>query len=254
MWMMERVGHGDLQHLREGDERIGRALADHAVAGEDDRVLRRRDQLGGVFDLRVGSDGRVRRLHGDRLLLDLHLRDVLGEVDEGAARLLGLRDLEGLAHHFRHDLGCDDLRAVLRDRLEHVHEIEDLVAFLVQARGGTLPRDRDDGRAVHVRVRNAGDEVGGARAERGHANARAPGEAAIHIRHERRALLVVAGDELDRAAEQCIHHVDVLFTRNAEDVLHAFVLQALDQKFGGGKRRGLLRAVVGHGCVLREGW
>ena len=110
------------------------------------------------------------------------------------ATLKALRTISGVIS------GLEHLGAVLGDRPEHVHEIEDLVAFLVQARGRALARDGDDRRAVHVGVGDAGDEVGGAGAERGHANARAAGEAPVDVGHEGRALLVVAGDELDRAA------------------------------------------------------
>jgi hypothetical protein len=77
-----------------------------------------------------------------------------GKSMKAGAGLLGLRDLERLAHDLGRDLRHEDLRAVLGDRLEHVHQVEDLVALLVQARRGALPRDGDDGRAVHVRVRD----------------------------------------------------------------------------------------------------
>ena len=36
----EGVGHRDAQHFGEAHQRVGRALADHAVAGQDDRALR----------------------------------------------------------------------------------------------------------------------------------------------------------------------------------------------------------------------
>src|SRR5258706_3215048 len=244
----EGVGHRDLQQLREAHQRIGRALADHGVAREDDRILRRRDQFRGVIDLGLGRDGRIGRLHRDRLLVDLHLGDVLREIDEGSARLLGLRDLEGLAHDLGRDLGLEDLCAVLGDRVEHVHQVEDLVAFLVQSRRRALPRDRDDRRAVHVGVGHAGDEVGRTRPQRRHAHARLLGETSVDVGHERRALLVMAGDEVDGAREQGGHDVDVLLAGNAEDVLDALVLEALDHQL----RRGSLGLRLG-GLVVRHG-
>ncbi len=66
-----------------------------------------------------------------------------------------------------------------------------------------------------------------------HTPARA-GQPAVDVGHERRALLVPRRDELDRAVEQRVHHVDVLLAGNAEDVLDAFVLEALDQQLGRG--------------------
>ena len=60
-----------------------------------------------------------------------------------------------------------------------------------------LARDRDDGRAVEVRIGDPGDEIGGTGPERGEAHPGAAGEPAPHIGHERGSLLVPDGDELD---------------------------------------------------------
>ena len=229
----EGVGHRDPQHLGEGHQRIGRTLADHAVAGEDHRRLGRRDQLRGLFDLVARSFGRVRRLNLDRLLVRDHLGDVLGEVDEGGTGLFRLRHLERLANDLGHDARLEDLRRILRDRIEHAHEIQDLVALLVQTGRGALSGNRHDRRAIHVRVGDAGDEVCRPGTQGGHAHPSAPGQATVHVSHERGALLVVRGDELDGTVQQCIHHVDVFFAGNAEDVLDTFVLQALDEQFSG---------------------
>ena len=79
-----------------------------------------------------------------------------------------------------------------------LHQIEDLVALLVQARGRALPGDRHHRRAIHVRVRHAGDEVGRARPQRGQAHARLAGQPAVDVGHEGRTLLVARGDEPDR--------------------------------------------------------
>jgi hypothetical protein len=111
--------------------------------------------------------------------------------------------------------------------------VEDLVAFLVQSRRCSLASDGDDGCSVHVGVRDSRDQICRTRPERRHAHAGAPGQAPVHVGHERGALLVVSGDEFDGAVQQCIHHVDVLFAGNAEDVLDTFVFQALDEQFSG---------------------
>ena len=129
--------------------------------------------------------------------------------------------------------GLEDLRRVLGDRIEHADQIKDLVALLVQSGRGALAGDRHDRRAIHVRVGDAGDEVRRPGPQGGHAHPSAPGQAAVHVSHERGALFVVRGDELDGTVQQCIHHVDVLFAGNAEDVLDTFVLQALDEQFSG---------------------
>ena len=104
------------------------------------------------------------------------------------------------------------------------------MALLVEACRRTLSGDGDDRSAVHVGVGHARDEVGRARAERRHAHAGTARQAPVHVGHEGRPLLVMGRHELDRAVEQRVHDIDVLFAGNAEDVLDTFVLQALDEK------------------------
>ena len=202
-----------------------RTLPDDTVTGQDQRRTRGADDLRGLIELVAGRFRRVRRLYADRMLVDLHLGNVFGEVDEDGARLFGLRDLECLAYDFRHDLGFQDLGGELGDRSEHLDQVEDLVAFLVQPGGGALPGDRDDRRAVHVGIGHTGDQVGGARAQRRHAHAGTAGQSAIHVGHEGRALFMMGGDELDGAVEQRIHDANVFFARDAEDVIDLLVFK-----------------------------
>ena len=136
------------------------------------------------------------------------------------ATLNALRTISG------HDLGLEDLRRVLGNRREQVHQIEYLVALLVQPGGRALAGDADDRRPIHVGVGEAGDQIGRARAQRRHAHARPARQPPVDVGHERRPLLVPGRDELDRAVEQRIHDVDVLFAGNAEDVFDALVLEA----------------------------
>ena len=160
------------------------------------------------------------------------LRDVLRQLDQHRARLLGLGDLEGLAY----DLG-DVVRLVHRlrplgDGAEHGDRVHVLVALLVEALGAGLADEADQRCAVHVGVGDAGHEIGGARAEGAEADARLARQPAIHVGHEGRRLLVPAQDEIDVAVHQRHHHVGVLFAGNAEDVGHALGFEALDQKIG----------------------
>ena len=210
-----------------------RAAADHAVAGEDDGKARAADAGGGAPELCERRLRVLRLLREQRLLVDLELCDVLGEVDVGGAVLLGLGDLEGLADDLRDDLGPDDLGAVLRHRPEEGDEVHDLVRLLVQPVRGGLAGDGDDRGVVHVGVGDAGDEVGGARSERGEADGGAPGEAALYVGHERGALLVAGGDEAQIGVQQGVHDVEVLLARDAEHERSGLALEAANEQLCG---------------------
>ena len=231
---MNVLATGNAQHLGEADERVGRALADHAVAGEDDRGLRLGDDLAPPARSWRRARPTCRRSAPRSASPSTCISAMFSGKSMNAppgfsvcATLNALRTISGTIS------GSRICVAYLVIGWNRLHEVEDLVAFLVQPRRRALARDRHDRRAVHVGVGQAGDEVGGARPERGHANAGAAGQPAVDVGHERRALLVVRGDELDRAVEQRVHDVDVLLAGNAEDVLDAFVLEAADQELGG---------------------
>jgi hypothetical protein len=56
-----------------------------------------------------------------------------------------------------------------------------------------------------------------------------PGKAAVHIGHERRALLVARGDEFNGRIQQGVHDIEVFFPRDAEYVPRAFIFKALNE-------------------------
>jgi hypothetical protein len=153
-------------------------------------------------------------------------RDVLGKVDEAAAGLLGLRRLECLAHDLGDDFGRADLGRILGDRLEQVHQIEDLVALLVHPGRCALTGDRDNGGAIHVGVGDPRYQVGRARSKRRQAHPGPPRQPAVDVGHEGRALLVAGQNEADRAVDQGIKQIDVLLAWQPEDVFNPFVLEA----------------------------
>ncbi len=116
---------------------------------------------------------------------------------------------------------------------EHLLQVQHLMRLLVQADWSGLPGDGHQRRMIHVGIGDAGDQIGGAWSECGQTHAGTPGETAIDIRHERRALFMATGDELDGRIEQCIHEIEVFLAGDTEDVLDAFVLQAFDEQFCG---------------------
>ena len=184
-------------------------------------------------------------------------RDVLGQLDVGRPGLLERRHPERLAHDLGDALGLLDPRVPLRDRLQHPHDVDDLVGLLVQLGRGRLAGDRDHRRAVEERVGHAGDEVRGARAERAHRDGGTAGQPAMDVGHERRALLVAGRHVADAlVARQRVEDVHRLLAGHGEDVLAALGGKAVDEQVGGaagrarGGRHGPPR--VGHRPTIRR--
>ena len=92
------------------------------------------------------------------------------------------------------------------------------------------PMDAHQRRPVHVGIGDAGDEVGRPRSEGAETHPRLAGQPPVGVGGEGGGLLVPAEHEPDGAVHQRDHHVSVLFPRNAEDVGHAFRLQAADEQ------------------------
>ena len=81
-------------------------------------------------------------------------------------------------------------------------------------------------------------------AERAEADAGAAGEAAVHVGHVGAALLVADGDEGDRGVGQRLVEVERLLARDAEDVLDALGLEALDEDVGCASHAAMLAQTV----------
>src|SRR5438445_13805993 len=86
-------------------------------------------------------------------------RDVLGHLDFTCSGLLGLGQLEGLADHLGDNPGGFHARLPFGERPQVLDDVDALVSFLVDSIAAGLPGDRDQGRAVEVRVGDAGREV-----------------------------------------------------------------------------------------------
>ena len=67
------------------------------------------------------------------------------------------------------------------------------------------------------------------RSKRAQTDSRFPRQSAVHVRHEGRPLFVPAYHEFNGRVQQRDHYVGIFFPRDPEDVLHPFVLQALDK-------------------------
>ena len=232
-----RVDDGDVQRVGKMRQRLARVAADGTMSREHDGALGSGNEVGRRADARDVSELGIRLVGmnrmGARPFLDLHARDVARQIDMGRARFLLLRVLEGIADDFVDRISADNLAAALRHRLEQRHEVEILVRRDVHALRADLARDADERRAIHIRIGDARDEVCRARAERAEADACTPCQAAVHVGHERRALLVAHRDELDGRIAERLDDFEILFARDAEDVLDAFAFQAFDEDLRG---------------------
>ena len=219
-----RLDHRDVKTLGHGRHRLRGVTANGACAGEDHGVLRFRDHHRSCGHARRVGIERRRLLPVERFGRARHVRDVLRQVDVGGAGLAALGVLEREPADLRDCVRPhDDLRA-LGYGAEHGREVEVLVARELHELTGDLPRDRDERRAVQKRVGHAGDEVRRARPERRQANTGAPGQAAVYVRHEGRALLVTRWDEANPRLLDGEHKVEVLLAGYAEDNLDPFRL------------------------------
>ena len=176
----------------------------------------------------------LRRADGLQLRVDRHRREVLRELDVGRAGLLELRDAECLSNDLRHRAGEFDTLVPLGHRLQHAHDVDELVRFLVELVEARLTGERDHRRVIEEGVGDTGHEVGSARSERRHRDGRTAGEAAIDVGHERGALFVTGGDVAHRLlATQRVEDVHRLFAGHREDVFAALDREAVHEQAGG---------------------
>ena len=178
----------------------------------------------------LGSGRRHAQRRRQRLGVDHVAHHVLGQLDVRRPRLLRLRDLERLAHDLGDHARRVQPRVPLRDRLEHRDDVDVLVGLLVHPLEVGLPGERDERGAVEERVGDRRDEVRRARPERAEADARAARQAPVHVRHVGAALLVPDGHERDRRVLERLVEVQRLLARDAEHVLDALGLEALDEQ------------------------
>ena len=128
------------------------------------------------------------------------------------------------------DEACCDIGA--GDVLEHRDQIELLLIMAAERVARLLADDREHRLMIEQRVVKPGDQMRRARARGRDADAELAGELGIGRGHEGRHFLVPRLDELDlavRAVERAEHAVDAV-AGIAEDVPHAPLVQALDEK------------------------
>src|SRR5919201_1749393 len=145
------------------------------------------------------------------------------------ARFLGLGDLERLANDLWDDRRVGQSRVPLRDRGEYLRNVDVLMRLFVHALEVALTGERDERGPVEEGVRDRRREVHRPWPERAQAYPGAAREAAVYVRDIAATLLVTHRDELDRGVGERLVEIEGLLTRDAEDVLDAFGLEAFDE-------------------------
>jgi len=112
----------------------------------------------------------------------------------------------------------------LGQRTHGRHHIHDLKTGLLAAQNAFLPGDHDHWHRAKQRVSRAGCEIQCTRAKRRQANAWFAGQPPMRRGHEGRRLFVAGEHQLDGGPPQSLDEIEVLLPRDAEDLLHAFVL------------------------------
>ena len=150
------------------------------------------------------------------------LLNVLRHIDHYRAGPAAGGDLERLLHHCRNlvDVGAE--KTVFHHRQGHTVKICLLKPALADHCLRHLPCDRHQRDGVHVRIGNAGDEVGGARATGGHADACLTGGTGIALGGEDSALFVPGQDGANLARpRQRLMKLHARAARVGEDGVHA---------------------------------
>ena len=232
----ERRGDGQVQPLGEPDQRIGGAVSSDTRACQHHRVGRGSQDIGGAQHLALVGRGIDGGVHAQGLRVGLTLGDVLGKDQERCPGSLRGGLLERLAHHLRRRIPHRHHVAPLRDGTEQRHEVDELVGFLVDAVKPRLRRDRQHRVRVQLGVRDAQHQVDRAGSQRREAHAGLAGQRTVRVGHERRTAFVPRRDEPDRGVGERVHHVQVLFAGQPEDVLDTLVLEAFHDQARDGTR------------------
>ena len=197
----QRVGDGIARaphQRRETLRRVGPCV-DDAAPGIEEGTLGTRQQLDRALDrVRIGralgpvgamlqAVARCRTLGGVERLGHHH---VLRQVHDHGAGPAGASDVVGLADHLAEIVDILDEIVVLGAGASDPHRVGFLKRVVADHVGRHLPGQADDRDAVHQRIGEPGDAVGGARPRSDQNRAHLAGGARVAFRRVDRALLV----------------------------------------------------------------
>ena len=136
----------------------------------------------------------------------------------------------------RHLLRLRRLAHPLRHAAEHPRVVDLLEGVAAEVALLDLPDQQDQRHRILLRGVDGDGGVAGAGAARDQHHAGPAGQLRVRHRHEARAALRAAGDEVERGVGvQRVEQRDVALARHAEGAVHALEREELDQAFGGGR-------------------
>ena len=194
-------GHGDgyVPFMRKFTEFFGRPGGDDAAA----RVNAGGFAFGDCFPDRLDvlcADlwfHRIRDHHVFHFGINwngFRLLDVLRDIHDDRPGTARGGQFESLEHDLRQVIDIQNEETVLDQRTGHADDIGFLKSVLADEGSADLSRDENHGDGVHVGVRDAGDQVGGAGSAGGHAAADLAGCAGVTVSRESAALFVTGQD------------------------------------------------------------
>src|SRR5580704_145673 len=223
---------GELDQFRE----FFRSLAeDGAASSIDPGALSFPDQLGGAPDLSGMTFGEhliAGEVDGvDGSVVAASLENVLRDIDEHGTGTAAGGDVEGFVNDLRQLLNALHHEVVFRCRARDAEGIGLLEGVAADELRGDLAGDSDDGDGIHHGVNESGDEVGGARAGRGAADAHLAGGTRVAFGGETGILFVAHEDVADVAVEEGVVEGEGDAARIAEEAVDAFAGEAFEQDF-----------------------
>ena len=221
----QRAGHRDAGLLGELDQGLAGSGAHDALPGQDQRPLRAVDQRGRPIEVgrRRGPELAPRARWGAVAGVELEggLLRVLGDVDVHRAGPPGAREVEGFAQRRVDLFRFRDQVVVLGDGQRDAGDVRLLERVAAQDCGRHLPGNADDGRRIHHRGGDAGDQVGRSRTGGGDGDSHLPRGARVAVGHVGGPLLVTDQHVPDRVAGHRVVSRHDRATRVAEDGLDA---------------------------------
>ena len=254
---VQRGRHGDLEFSGERGQFLGGLGDDDAAARVDHRPLgplqefRHRGDFvgrGAAFDRQIAG-----QLHRNVVVRHrLHVLNVLRNIDQHRARPTARGHMERLAHDPGDVVHVGHQRMVLGDAAAYFDDRRLLKGVGADHGRADLAGQRQHRHAVELGVGDGGDQVRGAGAAGGHADADLSGRAGVSLGREAAPLLVSGQDHANAIAEagQGLVQRDYRPPRIGENRVHPVVHKALDDDIRPGRKLGAGSLIRGRSWTI----